>query len=112
MVVAAGIDVEVLNVIRELGIAYGAGFARYLPAITKATLIITIGYFLAQFLGWLTKKILYRLNLDIKIRKADLTDSFGKVSLARLFGTLTKWFVFFVFFAKGLSFLEVGFLEI
>ena len=107
-----GIGDEVYEVVQELISSYSHGFVRYLPSITKGFLIILIGYFVAQFVGFVVKKALYRLNLDKKLRKADLDDSFGRVSLARLFGTLAKWFVFFVFFAKGISFLEIGFITI
>ena len=107
-----GISDEVISVVRELFSTYSSGFLQYLPNITKGVLIIIIGYFIAMILGIAVRKSLYRLNLDKKLRKADLDDSFGRVSLAKLFGTLTKWFVFFVFFAEGISFLEIGFIKI
>ena len=107
-----GIGDEVYGVVQDLLSSYSTGFINYLPNLIKGFLIIIIGYFVAQFVGLVVKKILYRLNLDQKLRKADLEDSFGKVSLAKLFGTLAKWFVFFVFFAEGISFLEVGFIKI
>jgi hypothetical protein len=106
-----GIGDEVYRAVQELIGNYYAGFASFLPSLTKGFLIILIGYFISWIVGFVVKKILYRLNLDKNLRKADLDDSFGKVSLAKLFGTLAKWFVFFVFFAEGISFLEVGFLK-
>lgn len=107
-----GIGEEVYNVVRELLSEYYSGFVNYLPGLAKGFVIIMIGYFVAQLLGFAVKKVLYRLNLDKNLRKADLEDSLGRVSLAKLFGTLAKWFVFFVFFAEGISFLEVGFLKV
>lgn len=106
-----GIGDEVYRSVQELISNYYHGFASFLPGITKGFIIIIIGYFIAQLVGFIVKKILYRLNLDKNLRKADLDDSFGKVSLAKLFGTLAKWFVFFVFFAEGISFFQVGFLS-
>ncbi|MAG16337.1 hypothetical protein CMO88_04715 [Candidatus Woesearchaeota archaeon] len=107
-----GIGDEVYRVVHELLQSYSTDFVNYLPNLTKGSLIIVIGYFVAQVFGFVVKKALYRLNLDKRLRKADLDDSFGKVSLAKLFGTLAKWFVFFVFFAEGISFLEIGFIKI
>jgi len=107
-----GIGDEVYRVVQDLLSSYSTGFVEYLPNLAKGSLIIIIGYFLAQVVGFVVKKGLYKLNLDKKLRKADLEDSFGKVSLAKLFGTLAKWFVFFVFFAEGISFLEIGFIKI
>ena len=107
-----GIGNEVYRVVQELLQSYSDGFVEYLPNLTKGFLIIIIGYFIAQLVGWIVKRSLYKLNLDKQLRKADLEDSFGKVSFAKLFGTLAKWFVFFVFFAEGISFFEIGFLKI
>ncbi|MBI2663963.1 hypothetical protein HYX10_01325 [Candidatus Woesearchaeota archaeon] len=107
-----GIGDEVYRVVQDLAESYSAGLLNYLPNLIKGSLIIIIGYFAAQIIGFIVKKALYRLNLDKRLRRADLQDSFGHVSLAKLFGTLAKWFVFFVFFAKGISFLEIGFIRI
>ena len=107
-----GIGDEVYRVVQDVFSSYSTGFVQYLPSLIKGSLIIIIGYFVAQLFGFVVKKAFYKINLDKKLRKSDLDDSFGKVSLAKLFGTLTKWFIFFVFFAEGISFLEIGFLKI
>lgn len=107
-----GIGDEVYKVVQEMLASYYESFIQYLPSLIKGLLIIIIGYFVAQFVGFVVKKALYRLNLDKRLRRADLEDGFGKVSLAKLFGTLAKWFVFFVFFAEGISFLEIGALKV
>ncbi len=107
-----GIGDEVFKVVQELFTSYSGSFLKYLPTLVKGFLIILIGYFIAKLVGFVVRKGLYQLNLDKKLRKADLDDSFGKVSIAKLFGTLAKWFVFFVFFAEGISYLEVGFIKI
>ena len=102
---------NVYQVFSDVGLTYFEAFLRHLPHASIGLFTIIIGYFFAWIASGIVKKVLYHLNLDQKLRKADLDDSFGKISLAKLFGTLTKWSVFFVFFAKGVSFLEIGFIE-
>ncbi len=103
-----GIGTDVLSTIAAVFSRYYAAVMDNISSIITGALIIIIGYFIAKIAGLVVRKILYRVNLDKKLRKADLDDSFGKVSLARLFGTLTQWFLFFVFFALGLPYLSVG----
>lgn len=102
---------EVYNVFGEVGYTYSEGLLEHLPRASLGLFTIIAGYFFAWIASIVVKKVLYHLNLDQKLRKADLDDSFGKISLAKLFGTLTKWSIFFVFFAKGIAFLDIGFIE-
>ncbi|MBU0979639.1 MAG: hypothetical protein KJ709_02445 [Nanoarchaeota archaeon] len=78
------------------------------PNIIIALLITLAGYFLAKFLGYLTQKILYKLNLDKKLRRPDLKDSLGKISLAKFFGKTVMWAVFLLFLTQGLQYLPFG----
>jgi hypothetical protein len=103
---------NVYRVFQDVFANYTGTLINYLPNLITGFIIIVIGYFAATLFGFVVRRLLYALNLDKKLRKADLEDSFGKVSLAKLFGTLTKWFIFFVFFAKGISFLQIGFIKV
>ena len=96
----------------EVASTYSKGLLEHLPQAALGLFIVIVGYFFAWIAGLFVKKVLYHLNLDQKLRKADLDDSFGKISLAKLFGTLTKWSIFFVFFAKGISFMDIGVIKI
>ena len=101
---------EIYGAVYSFMQTYFERFADYLPSLGKGLLVIAIGYFFAWIVGFFVRKTLYRLSLDKKLRRVDLEDTFGRVSLARLFGTLARWFVFFVFFAKGIEILNIDFL--
>ena len=98
---------NIYQVFSDVGVTYLEAFLRHLPHASIGLFTIIIGYFLAWIASIVVKKVLYHLNLDQKLRKADLDDSFGKISLAKLFGTLTKWSVFFVFFTLGIRVLDI-----
>ena len=95
----------------KLATNYYESFIDYLPNLIATTIVIGAGYFLSGIIGHLVRKLFYSINLDKMLRKADLDDSFGKISLARLFGTLAKWFVFFIFFTIGIRELNISILN-
>lgn len=83
-------------------------FVNQLPSIFIATIVIIIGYFAAMLSGFIIKKILYKVKLDKQIRRADLHDSIGQISLAKLFGKITKWYVFILFLQPAVGLVDAG----
>jgi hypothetical protein len=79
-----------------------------MPNIIVALGIIIIGYFIALLLGFVTTRILYKFNLDKRIRRDDLKDSLGTVSFARFSGKVVKWVVFILFLTQGIAYLPFG----
>ncbi|MFC1800582.1 hypothetical protein ACFLYT_00855 [Nanoarchaeota archaeon] len=94
----------ILDPIAELG----QYFIYALPGIIVAVLILIVGYFISLFLGFMVRKVLYRFNLDKRLRKADLSDSIGNISLAKLFSVITRWGVFVLFLNQAASYLQLG----
>ncbi|MBR9698960.1 hypothetical protein GOV09_00700 [Candidatus Woesearchaeota archaeon] len=78
------------------------------PGVIWFIIIVIVGYFIAAILGWIVKKILYRINIDKKLRKLDLHDSMGPMSIAKLTGMIFKWYVFILFLNQGVTFLQLG----
>ena len=80
-----------------------------LPSIGEKAAIICIiaigGYLLSALVGWIIKKILYRVNLDKRLRKLDLHDSIGDISIAKLTGIIITWWLFAFFLDWAASFL-------
>ncbi len=89
----------------------GTNLQAILPGVIWFILILIIGYFISTFLGFLLKKILYKVNIDKKLRKLDLHDSLGDTSLAKLLGTILKWYVFILFLNEAVYFLNLGILS-
>ena len=83
-------------------------FQEVLPGLAIGILVLIIGYFISSFLGFVVRKILYKINLDKRLRKEDLDDSLGHISIAKLFGTISKWSIFAVFLNQAVVFFELG----
>jgi hypothetical protein len=78
------------------------------PGLLWAAVIIIVGYFISSFIGWLVKKILYGINLDKRLRKSDLHDSLGSISIAKLTGKIIMWYVFILFLNQAISYVALG----
>jgi hypothetical protein len=82
-------------------------FIEIVPSLAWFLLFIGIGYLISSFLGWLLKKILYAANVDKRLRSLDLHDSLGEMSIAKISGIMLKWYVFTLFVAQGISYLQL-----
>ncbi len=85
-----------------------SGFLDILPGLLWFTIFVISGYLVSSFVGWITRKILYRINLDKRLRKLDLHDSIGDVSIAKLTGVILKWYIFILFLDEAISYLSLG----
>jgi len=83
-------------------------FISVLPGIISAGIVILIGYVFALGIGSLVRSVLYKINLDKRLRREDLDDSLGPVSLSKLFGTIATWYVFIIFLSRAVDLVEVG----
>ncbi len=66
------------------------------------------GYLIASFAGFAARKILYRVQIDKRLRSMDLHDSLGEISIAKVAGQILKWYIFTYFLLKGVSSLPFG----
>ena len=78
------------------------------PGIMGFSIIVGLGYLLSSFIGWIIRKILYKINIDKRLRNLELHDSIGEISIAKLSGIITKWYLFMLFLGEGVSYLELG----
>lgn len=83
-------------------------FAAIFPRIVLAVIILFIGYVIALILGHVVKVVLEKLGLDAKVRKSRLTKSMGHNHLPGIFGEITKWYVFIIFFQVAVDKLNLG----
>jgi len=80
----------------------GTSFVDVLPGVLAAIVILVVGYFIAQFLGWAVEKILDKLKVGkYLIQKTSLRKIIGNFQISRFFRVLTKWYVFILFFAPA-----------
>jgi hypothetical protein len=78
------------------------------PGIGSFVLIVTFGYLVSMFSAFVIKNALYKMNLDSILRRSDLRDSLGRISLARLISIIVKWSLFTVFLSEGIRHLKLG----
>lgn len=79
-----------------------------IPGLSWFIVISFIGYFVSSFIAWIVRKILYKVKFDKKLRRLDLQDSLGNVSLAKLFSKILKWYIFILFLDQAVEFLSFG----
>ncbi|MBU1444793.1 MAG: hypothetical protein ABIJ20_01700 [Nanoarchaeota archaeon] len=79
-----------------------------LPSLIAAIIVILIGWFIALLLGHVVRVILERLKLDDKVKKSKMTREIGHIHLPKIFGELTKWYVFIIFLQVGVELLALG----
>jgi mechanosensitive ion channel-like protein len=79
-----------------------------LPGMLWFVIIVILGYLISTFIGWVVKKVLYKIKLDKNLRKMDLHDSMGDVSIAKLTGILIKWYIFMLFLNQAILFIDLG----
>ncbi|MBD3164125.1 hypothetical protein GF323_02920 [Candidatus Woesearchaeota archaeon] len=78
------------------------------PGLIWFGIIVIAGYLISAFIGWIIRKLLYKVNVDKRLRKLDLHDSIGDVSIAKLAGIILKWYIFILFLDQAVDFLDFG----
>ena len=78
------------------------------PGVMWFVIIILVGYLVSSFVGWFVKKTLYKINIDKRLRKLDLHDSIGSMSIAKMTGMILKWYIFILFMEQAVAFLSLG----
>jgi hypothetical protein len=81
------------------------------PGFLWFMVLIALGYIISSVVGWITRKALYKLNLDKRLRKLDLHDSVGDISIAKLASIILKWYIFILFLDQAIDFLDLGVLS-
>lgn len=81
------------------------------PGLMWFLIIMIVGYFISSVIGWSIRKILYRVNIDKRLRKLDLHDSIGDVSIAKISGLIVKWYVLILFLNQAVAFVSLGVLS-
>lgn len=72
-------------------------FASALPGLFAAIVLLLVGYTIGSAFGFLVHKILDKAQIDAHIRRAGFAHSIGFVSVPKLTGAITKWYVFALF---------------
>ena len=80
----------------------------FLPGFMWFIVIVGTGYLVAAFVGFITRKILYKIKVDKRLRSLDLHDSLGDISIAKILSIIAKWYVFILFLDSGVDFLSLG----
>ena len=84
------------------------GLIDLLPGLFWGIVLVIIGWFVASILGKVVEKILVKVKLDQKIKKAGLTDAIGHIELSHLAGVMLKWYIFIVFLGDAIALLKLG----
>jgi len=87
-------------------------FKNIFPGLIAAIIILIIGYIIAMLLGHAVRIILEKVGVDQKVRKAKLVKNVGHIHLPKIFGEITKWYVFIIFLHVAVDILELGALTI
>jgi len=87
-------------------------FKNVFPGLIAAIIILIIGYIIAMLLGHAVRIILEKVGLDQKVRKAKLVKNVGHIHLPKIFGEITKWYVFIIFLQVVVDILNLGTLTI
>ena len=93
---------QIANPLAELGQA----LVNLLPGLIAAVVVGLIGYFFGAVLGKATEKLCDKLNLDKKLKQANL--NLGGITLAQLFGGIIKWYVFVAFLGPAVNLVQLG----
>ncbi|MBS3136590.1 hypothetical protein J4401_06585 [Candidatus Woesearchaeota archaeon] len=83
-------------------------FVSAFPGFLWFVVFVSVGYLIASAVAWIVKHLLYRFNVDKKLRSMDLHDSIGEISIAKLTGIILKWYIFILFVVQGATFLQLG----
>ena len=87
-------------------------FKNVFPGLIAAIIILIIGYIIAMLLGHAVRIILEKAGLDQKVRKAKLVKNVGHMHLPKIFGEITKWYIFIIFLQVIVDILNLGTLTV
>jgi hypothetical protein len=81
-------------------------FASALPGLFAAIVLLLIGYIIGGAFGFLVHKLLDKAQVDAHIRRAGFAHSIGFISVPRLTGSITKWYIFALFLVPAAEILN------
>jgi len=84
-----------------------AEFAKIVPGIVAAIIIVLIGWVLARIIKQVVIKVLQSTKIDQWIDEQNLTAAIGGKEVSSLIGSLTKWYVLGIFLAQAVGWLEL-----
>lgn len=82
-------------------------FARVIPGIVAAIIIVLIGWVLARIVKQIVIKMLQSTKIDQWIDEQNLTAAIGGKEVSALVGSLTKWYVLGIFLAQAVGWLQL-----
>ena len=87
---------------------FGTTVANALPNIVAALILLGIGYLVGKVAGWVVSKVIKTLNMEkywnqSAVGKATSTAGW---SMSKIFGTVTKWFIYLFFIAAAVNVLQ------
>jgi hypothetical protein len=72
-------------------------FATAVPGLFLALIIILVGYLVGSAIGLLIRKLMDKAQVDAHIRRAGFAHSIGFISIPKLVGGVTRWWIFAIF---------------
>lgn len=86
----------------------GTSFSIALPNVFSAIILIVIGY----IVGWVIKQIVIRLlksaHFDDFMSEQHLVESIWNKKISVLFGSIVKWYIFFVFLKQATELVQLS----
>lgn len=76
-------------------------FVEFVPGLIGAILVLIVGYLIGLIIGHIVTKVLVKAGLDKWMDKNKLNEAIGKLSISRILGLLTKWYIFIVFLSPA-----------
>lgn len=78
------------------------GFVTWLPNLVLAAIVLAVGYVFGRVLGIVVERIGTKAKLNKFTKGTTL-----KLDLTRIFGTLTRWLIYFVFIQQAILILSI-----
>jgi len=101
---------EAIQIITPLANLWN-GFVEVFPGIIAAIIILIIGYLVSLLLGYVVKVVLSKLKVDKVLEKIKAPEAISKLRISSIFGQLTKWYIFLIFFGSAVDVLNLGVLS-
>ncbi len=88
-----------------------SSFVEVVPGLVAAIIIIIFGWFVGWFIGNAVTGILSAVGVDSWIKRNKLEKALWGKKLSEILGSLTKWYVIFIFLGAATSLIEIKALE-
>ena len=98
-------------VIDPLVVLWGS-FVNFLPGLIAALVIAFVGYIVSHIVYVLVNSLLLKCKLDYWMKQHNLQKSIGKLSVSHLLAVIVKWYIFVIFLAEAVRFIQMGVLSL